>query len=316
MTSDSTRLTASTTASKTPSRPTVSNDASAPGGANSSPVERTGARASTAAVGSRVGLSGTRTDTSGSRRSSARRRYDDGCAAAHALDLIGERWALLVVRELLLGPRRFSDLRDALASISPNVLTQRLGDLEAAGVVQRRVLAPPAASRVYMLTPWGAQLETVILELLKWGVRSPGFERGRALTPDAMALSLKGLFRPELAGSRTCRVTLYMHNNAYHVAIGRGQLALARGEPPCHPGQAAAWAQVSLHANPVVVLKLAYGKYPLPEALAQGLCHLEGDPEALQYFFSCFEVAPPVGGAELAGARISGTTGPGARQSR
>ena len=83
------------------------------------------------------------------------RTYDDACAAAHALDLVGERWALLVVRELLLGPKRFTDLRAGLPHISPNVLAQRLRELEGAGVVRRRKLPPPAASRVYELTPWG-----------------------------------------------------------------------------------------------------------------------------------------------------------------
>lgn len=223
-----------------------------------------------------------------------RRRYDDGCAAAHALDLIGERWALLVVRELLLGPRRFSDLRQSLCGISPNVLTQRLGDLEAAGVLQRRSLQPPAACRVYALTPWGAQLETVILELLKWGVRSPGFERGQALTADAMALSFKAMFDPDLAQGLACRITLVMHRHAYHVAIGQGRLAVARGDPPCHPAEAGGWAAATLYAEPVTVLQLAYAGRPLEAAQAAGACRHEGNAQALRRFLSCFRVAPPV----------------------
>src|SRR5918997_5673996 len=101
------------------------------------------------------------------------RTYCDGCAAAHALDLVGERWALLVVRELLLGPKRFTDLRAGLPSASPNVLAQRLRELEEAGVVRRRKLPPPAASRVYELTDWGMELEPVIIGLGRWGARSP-----------------------------------------------------------------------------------------------------------------------------------------------
>src|SRR5258708_16049454 len=88
----------------------------------------------------------------------SKRSYDDGCAAAHALDLIGERWALLVVRELVLGPKRFTDLRAGLPRISPNVLTQRLEELERASVVRRRKLSPPAAACVYRLTDCGLQL--------------------------------------------------------------------------------------------------------------------------------------------------------------
>ncbi len=97
------------------------------------------------------------------------RTYDDACAAAHALDLVGERWALLVVRELLLGPKRFTDLRTGIPKASPNVLAQRLRELERAGVVRRRKLPPPAASRVYELTEWGLELEPVIVSPGRWG---------------------------------------------------------------------------------------------------------------------------------------------------
>src|SRR5437867_13400571 len=98
----------------------------------------------------------------------SKRSYDDGCAAAHALDLIGDRWALLVVRELVLGPKRFTDLRAGLPRISPNVLTQRLEELERTAIVRRRKLAPPAAAWVYELTEWGTQLEPVIAALGRW----------------------------------------------------------------------------------------------------------------------------------------------------
>src|SRR3954466_5966488 len=112
------------------------------------------------------------------------RTYDDGCAAAHALDLVGERWALLVVRELLLGPKRFTDLRAGIPKASPNVLSQRLRELERAGVVRRRQLPPPAASRVYQLTDWGLELEPVIIRLGRWGARSPSKARDAELGVD------------------------------------------------------------------------------------------------------------------------------------
>ena len=101
------------------------------------------------------------------------RSYQDGCAVAHALDFIGERWAPLVVRELLLGPKRFTDLRAGPPGVSPNVLAQRLRELEGAGIVRRRKLPRPAASRVYELTEWGKELEQVIISLGRWGARSP-----------------------------------------------------------------------------------------------------------------------------------------------
>src|SRR5882757_1950655 len=102
-----------------------------------------------------------------------RRSYQDPCGIARALDLVGERWALLVVRELLLGPKRFTDLRAGLPNVSPNVLSQRLHELEQAGVLLRHRLGPPVSSWVYDLTEWGHDLEPVLLHLGRWGRRSP-----------------------------------------------------------------------------------------------------------------------------------------------
>src|SRR5919112_3620037 len=108
-----------------------------------------------------------------------KRTYDDSCAAAHALDLVGERWALLVVRELLLGPKRFTDLRSGLPHVSPDVLAQRLRELEESGIVRRGKLPPPAGSRIYELTERGQQLEPVVLELGRFGSVAP-FPPGEA----------------------------------------------------------------------------------------------------------------------------------------
>ena len=118
------------------------------------------------------------------------RSYDDGCGIAHALDLVGERWALLVVRELLLGPKRFTDLRAGLPGISANILSQRLRELEAVDVVERATLPPPAGSSVYGLTPRGRELESVVLALGRWGVRSPALPRDAHLGVDSVILSL------------------------------------------------------------------------------------------------------------------------------
>src|SRR5258708_11095311 len=124
----------------------------------------------------------------------SKRSYDDGCAAAHALDLIGERWALLVVRELVLGPKRFTDLRAGLPGISPNVLTQRLEELERASVVRRRKLSPPAGAWVYELTDWGLELEPAIMALGRWAARSPHFPQGPSTSVDALILSFPPIF--------------------------------------------------------------------------------------------------------------------------
>src|SRR6202163_1266991 len=129
----------------------------------------------------------------------AKRTYADPCGIARALDLVGERWALLVVRELVLGPKRFTDLRAGLPNLSPDVLAQRLRELEQAGIVRRRKLPPPAGSRVYELTEWGSELEPVVIALGRWGSRAP-FPPGDAqLGVDAMMLALQTVFDPSAA---------------------------------------------------------------------------------------------------------------------
>ena len=129
------------------------------------------------------------------------RTYGDRCGVARALDLVGERWALLVVRELLLGPKRFTDLRAGLPQVGPDVLSQRLRELEAAGLVSRRTLAPPSAARVYELTERGRELEPVILELGRFGSVAPFPDGDATFGPDALAIALKTLYEPGGAGA-------------------------------------------------------------------------------------------------------------------
>src|SRR3954449_4830623 len=107
------------------------------------------------------------------RQSEEKRRYDDACGLAHALDLIGERWAMLVLRELAYGPRRFSELKSDLPGISANVLTQRLAELESRGLVRKLKLPPPASVQVYEATEWGLEAAPVIGQMGKWAARSP-----------------------------------------------------------------------------------------------------------------------------------------------
>jgi DNA-binding HxlR family transcriptional regulator len=122
--------------------------------------------------------------------------YNDGCAAAHALDLVGERWMLIVVRELLLGPKRFSDLQRDVMGIGPAVLTQRLQDLEASGIVQRRRLPGPGRIDVYELTEWGYGLEAVNTALSLWAAASPALPREADMSPDTVVLAMRAHSRP------------------------------------------------------------------------------------------------------------------------
>jgi DNA-binding HxlR family transcriptional regulator len=159
----------------------------------------------------------------------ARRTYGDRCGIARALDLVGERWALLVVRELLLGPKRFSDLREGLPNISPDVLSQRLRELEDAGVVRRAKLPPPAASRVYELTDRGRELEPVILELGRWGSGAP-FPPGDArLGVDSTVIALLTVFDPSSADGLSGSFELRLDGQPFHARMSDGRLSIARG---------------------------------------------------------------------------------------
>src|SRR6059058_5719261 len=159
------------------------------------------------------------------------RTYGDQCGISRALDRVGERWALLIVRELLVGPKRFTDLRTGLPTASPNVLSQRLRELEASGVVRRRRLPPPAASQVYELTVWGRELEPVAVALGRWGARAPLLEGdGIWMSLDSHVVSLRTLFDPERAGDLCLRLELRLDEQPFRVEIAEGRLMVEPGE--------------------------------------------------------------------------------------
>lgn len=155
------------------------------------------------------------------------RHYNDPCGIARALDLVGERWALLVVRELMHGPKRFADLRAGLPTISPNVLSQRLGDLTERGIVRKSRLEPPVTTDVYQLTELGEQLEPVLLALAHWGSRAAAPTRGE-LSADAFVLAL----RTTAVAERRCPPGDYvvdLGTDRFTFRIGDGHLTSRRG---------------------------------------------------------------------------------------
>ena len=223
-------------------------------------------------------------------RASKKRTYDDGCAAAHALDLVGERWALLVVRELLLGPKRFTDLRAGLPGASPNVISQRLRDLEATGIVRRRKLPPPAASRVYELTEWGEELEPVIVRLGRWGARSPTKPRDAALGVDSLVLSMRTMFDPRAAEGLGASYELRFGEDRFRAVVDDGRFEISRGS--------ADGPDATVEADSDTVAGLLYAGRPLAEALESGGLKVEGDLAAFERFLGLFPLpdpAPPAG---------------------
>src|SRR5215210_4232468 len=160
------------------------------------------------------------------------RQYHDACAAAHALDLVGERWALLVMRELMLGPKRFSDLRASLPGISANVLTQRLEGLEAAGILVRRKLPPPADDvQVYELTPWGYESETAIQELGRWAVRSSQHDPTLPLSAASIMLSFRTMIDRASAAKKPMRAGFRLGNESFVAQIGGEGITVRRADP-------------------------------------------------------------------------------------
>jgi DNA-binding HxlR family transcriptional regulator len=218
------------------------------------------------------------------------RSYDDACATAHALDLIGERWAMLVMRELMLGPRRFGEMRASLPGISANVLTQRLEGLETAGVVRRRKLPPPASVQVYELTEWGLEAEPILLSLGRWGVRSPRHDPRLPISAVALMLSFRAKFDGARARGLDLSIAFRFGEEGYVVAVRKGVLRTERGEE--------ADASVRVAGSPEAVAGLVYGKAPLKEMERQGALTVAGDRAALKAFADLYELPPkaPAGG--------------------
>lgn len=210
-----------------------------------------------------------------------RRRYEDACAAAHALDLVGERWALLVMRELMLGPRRFTDLRAGLPGLSANVLTQRLGDLEHAGILVRRRLPPPANVAVYALTDWGVEAEPILQVMGRWAARSPRHDPTMPISVASLVLSLRTMFDAERAQDYDGRLTLRMNEESYLLEIRHRALRIER---QADEGTATA----SLEGMPASIAAFIYGGIPLRELENTHSLHVAGDRrliEALPPFF-------------------------------
>ena len=215
----------------------------------------------------------------------SKRSYEDGCAAAHALDLIGERWALLVVRELLLGPRRFTDLREALPGISPNVLTQRLVDLEEIGALRRHRLPPPAASWVYELTPWGRELEPVLQQLGRWGARSPVRCAGAPISLATLITAMKTMFQPP-SGSLEATLALHIGPDAFTVRLTGSQIEIERRTPET--------PDATLRGDVPTLGGLIFGGLPLEEAEAAGQVRVEGDRALAKRYLKLFPLPAPV----------------------
>jgi DNA-binding HxlR family transcriptional regulator len=212
------------------------------------------------------------------------RRYDDPCGIARALDVVGDRWALLVVRELIFGPKRFVQLRDGLQGISPNVLSQRLRELEDTGLVRRDVLDPPASVAIYELTDRGRALEPVLLELGRWGSQQE-MTSSNELSVSAVLLALKTLFQPvpfQPDPLPEPTVALRINGEWYGLTISDDSIEVirARAERPA----------VTIETDVATLRAITLGRQPMTEAEHDGRLRLTGDRATAERFTRMFRV--------------------------
>jgi DNA-binding HxlR family transcriptional regulator len=219
-------------------------------------------------------------------QAASRRRYEDACGAAHALDLLGERWALLVMRELMLGPKRFSDLRADLPGISANVLTQRLEGLEAAGVLARRKLPPPAAAQVYELTPWGYESEPIFQALGRWAARSPEHDPSLPLSAVSLFLSFRTMLDRERSRGLRARVGFRIRAETFLASIADGGIEVGRG--------AVDDAEVVFTGAAPAIAAAVYGGQPLAGLERAGLLSVAGDRALAERFVTLFPLPAKV----------------------
>jgi DNA-binding HxlR family transcriptional regulator len=214
------------------------------------------------------------------------RTYGDGCAVARALDVVGERWALLVVRELLLGPKRYTDLRRGLPNASPNVLSERLRELENAGVVRRRKLAPPASSRVYELTDWGLELDEIVMALGRWAARTPT-PPGDApiVSADSIILALRARFEPAAAHGLRARYELRLGEDRFRIDVADDQIKVARGEVQ--------QPDATIDTDPDTLNSVLWGPTSLANAQRSRRMTTVGDRAAVERFIRLFPMPNP-----------------------
>ena len=214
------------------------------------------------------------------RQSEEKRRYDDACGLAHALELIGERWAPLVLRELGFGPRRFSELRADLPGISANVLTQRLAELEERGLVRRTRMPPPASVQVYEATEWGLESAPVLRALGRWAVRSPRHDPGLYVSAVSIMMSMQTMFDAKLAGDYSARAGFRFGETTYVVDIRDGRIDVSRA-----PIEDCGFV---VTATPEELAGVLYGGAPI------GAIRIEGDLALAKRFVTLFPLPPKV----------------------
>lgn len=218
---------------------------------------------------------------------SAGRLYDDACGMAFALELVGERWVPLILRELMFGPRRFSELRRGLPAISANVLTQRLESLESNGILVRRRLPPPASVQVYELTPWGYESEDALASLGRWAVRSPLHDPRLPLSGASLMMSFRTMIDPARAAGIDAAIGFQIGPDPFSTHLCDGRMAVARAE-------ATDPALVMRSEEARNIAAVVYAGEPLTKLEQAGLLQVEGNRALAERFVTLFPLPPKV----------------------
>jgi DNA-binding HxlR family transcriptional regulator len=222
------------------------------------------------------------------------RGYGQYCGLARALELVGGRWALLVVRDLLTGPKRFSQLQDGLQGIPTNVLTSRLRELEEVGIVERRVQAHPGGGVAYALTDYGLELEEPVLRLGFWGAKTMGAPcEGDFISTDSLALALRGAFRPQQGRGPQRLYELRVEGKPLRVLVENGKVSA--------PSPSTAEPDVVIDTAPEVMSQLLTGALLLDDAIEDGRISVEGDRADANRFVEMFRF-PTAEGATASSA--------------
>jgi DNA-binding HxlR family transcriptional regulator len=217
-------------------------------------------------------------------RDGAKRQYDDACGAALGLQLLGDRWAMLIVRELMYGAKRFGELRAGLPGISANVLTQRLGELERHRVLQRRKLPPPASAQVYELTEWGYEAEPIIQQLGKWATRSIEHDPTLPLSSASMIMSLKTMIDRRRSEKMVGRLGFRFGEESFVGRLAYGAFQAWRGEIET--------VDTTFIAEPTTLAAAVYGGQPLAVLETSGRLRIEGDRALAERFVTLFPLPP------------------------
>ncbi|MEO5939058.1 MAG: helix-turn-helix domain-containing protein [Sphingomonas sp.] len=214
-----------------------------------------------------------------SSKTAEKRWYDDACGTALALEFVGERWSLLVIRELIYGPRRFGEIKANLPGISANVLTQRLESLEEAGIVARRRLPSPANVQVYDLTDWGREAEVAIREMGRWAARSPRHDPMAFMSTASAMTSLRTLIDPAKASANPMTVAFHFPGDLFVARVGRDGINITRGETSD--------ADVTFTGDTLAMRRTIYGKEGFD---GDGLLAMAGNRGLAQAFVDLFKL--------------------------